>query len=147
MIISVINGPNLNLLGKREKNIYGEKTLDKINESLTKIAEEKDTQIKFFQSNSEGGIVDRIQKDGFQCDGIILNAAAYTHTSVAIRDAILAVNAKVIEVHLSNIYARESFRHNSFISDVCCGVISGFGDYSYTLALNAIIHKLGDENE
>lgn len=140
--ILVIHGPNLNLLGKREPDIYGAETLEDINNKLVDIAEEKDVKLKFFQLNSEGEIVTFIGENMDWADGIIINPAAYTHTSVAIRDALSAVELPVIEVHLSNIYKREKFRHHSYISSVAVGVISGFGSQSYELALLAMIRVL-----
>ena len=140
--ILLIHGPNLNLLGKREPNIYGKFSLEKINKSLLKIAKSQKVQLKIVQSNHEGEIVDLIGKSKPAFDVIIINPAAYTHTSVAIRDAIAATAAPAVEVHLSNIYARESFRQNSLIAPVCKGQISGFGALSYTLALQAAIHLI-----
>jgi len=133
MKIIIINGPNLNLLGKREKEIYGDKDFETYLEKLKK--EFPTAEISFFQSNVEGEIINKIHQVGFNFDGIILNAGAYTHTSVAIRDAIAGITTAVIEVHLSNVYARESFRHESLIAPKCIGSISGFGVESYRLAL------------
>lgn len=141
--ILVIHGPNLNLLGQREKDIYGTTTLEEINDLLRKTAQEHKIAVEFFQSNHEGEIVDKIgqtKKDGF--NAILINPAAYTHTSVAIRDAIAAVNLPTVEVHLSNIYAREAFRHTSLIAPVSVGQISGFGINSYVLGLKAIVRLL-----
>jgi 3-dehydroquinate dehydratase-2 len=133
MKIIIINGPNLNLLGKREKEVYGD---EKFETFLSKLKNEfKGVDIAYFQSNVEGELINRIHETGFTYDGIILNAGAYTHTSVAIRDAIAAVTTDVIEVHLSNIFARESFRHESLIAPKCIGSISGLGMESYRLAL------------
>lgn len=140
--ILLIHGPNLNLLGNREPDIYGKFSLDRINKTLLKIADEEKVQLKIIQSNHEGEIVDLIGKSQGKFNFLIINPAAYTHTSVAIRDAIAASNTPAIEVHLSNIYARESFRQNSLIAPVCKGQISGFGALSYTLALQAAIHIL-----
>lgn len=134
MKIIIINGPNLNMLGKREASHYGGMTLDEINAKIQDKANEYGIQVKFFQSGSEGAIVERIH-DTISADGIILNAGAYTHTSIAIRDALLAVKVPFIEVHLSNVFARETFRHISLLSDVAEGVICGFKEYSYLLAL------------
>lgn len=133
MDIYIINGPNLNLLGKRETAVYGAKSFDE----YFPVLQEKypDTKLMYFQSNSESEIIDKIHEIGFEADGIILNAGAYTHTSVAIRDAIAAISAPVIEVHISNVYQREDFRHRSYISAVCKGVIAGFGMSSYRLAV------------
>ncbi|MBL7196868.1 MAG: type II 3-dehydroquinate dehydratase [Candidatus Omnitrophica bacterium] len=140
--ILLIHGPNLNLLGKREPKIYGKFSLEKINKSLLKIADKEKIQLKIIQSNHEGEIVDLIGKSKPTFDVIIINPAAYTHTSVAIRDAIAASTTPTIEVHLSNIYARETFRQTSLIAAVCKGQISGFGALSYTLALQAAIHLI-----
>lgn len=133
MKIAIINGPNLNLLGKREKDIYGEESFD----SFLNRLQEKYPEVDFysFQSNIEGELIDEIQKRGFDMDGIILNPGGYTHTSVAIADAVAAIPAKVIEVHISNIHAREEFRRISLLSPTCMGVISGLGLKGYELAL------------
>lgn len=144
-LILVINGPNLNLLGVREKSIYGAETIDSINKKLLGIAKEHDINIDFFQSNHEGAIVDKIHQAHNNADFLIINPAAYTHTSIAIRDAILATKIPTIEIHLSNIYAREEFRHHSFISAVAKGIISGFGPHSYVLALNAAMENLSQK--
>jgi len=138
MKILVINGPNLNMLGKREKSIYGEMTLESINEMLVKRAD-GNALVEFFQSNHEGDIIGMIHRT--DADGIILNAGAYTHTSIAIRDALLAVSKPVVEVHLSNVFAREEFRHKSYISDIAKGVISGFGAMSYVFALEYFLEQ------
>ncbi|MFT5169414.1 MAG: 3-dehydroquinate dehydratase-2 [Candidatus Omnitrophota bacterium] len=141
--ILVIHGPNLNLLGEREEDVYGLTTLDEINEQLQKNASEENVEIDFFQSNHEGEIVDKIgvsKKENV--NAILINPAAYTHTSVAIRDAIAAVKVPTIEVHLSNVYAREEFRHTSLIAPVAHGQISGFGVDSYMLGLKATINLL-----
>ena len=135
--ILVINGPNLNLLGKRETDIYGDDTIDSINTELKKIAKDEKAAIEFFQSNHEGDIVDKI--NGADADGILINPAAYTHTSVAIRDAISAKNIPTVEVHLSNIYAREEFRHKSLVAPVVSGQVTGFGRYSYVLGIKALM--------
>lgn len=133
----IINGPNLNLLGKREPEIYGNATFEGFLEQLR--AAYPQLEISYYQSNVEGELINKIHETGFDYDGIILNAGAYTHTSIALRDAIKAVTTPVIEVHLSNVHARESFRHISMISAVCKGVIAGFGTDSYRLALEALI--------
>jgi len=133
--IIIINGPNLNLLGQRETDIYGNKSFENYLSDLK--SKYTDLEIEYFQSNIEGEIIDKLQEVGFSFDGIILNAAAYTHTSVGIADSIAAINTPVIEVHISNIYAREKFRHNSLISRNAKGVICGFGLQSYELALKA----------
>lgn len=140
--ILVIHGPNLNMLGKREPEIYGSKTLDEINLELKKKAEELNLNISFFQSNSEGEIVTKLQESFQKINGLIINAAAYSHTSVAIRDAVAMLNIPVAEVHLSNIFKREKFRHESYLSDISTGVICGFGDMVYTLALYALKEKV-----
>ncbi len=141
--ILVIHGPNLNLLGSREKDIYGATTLAEINNKLKSIAEKNNVVLETLQSNHEGEIVDAIGKvKQNQIDAILINPAAYTHTSIAIRDAIAAVNVPTIEVHLSNIYAREEFRHTSLIAPVSYGQISGFGVSSYILGLEATINLL-----
>ena len=131
--IQIINGPNLNLLGKREKNIYGNQTFEQFLIILKK--EFPKIEIEYFQSNIEGEIINKLHEIGFSYDGIILNAGAYTHTSIAIADAIAAINTPVIEVHISNIFKREEFRHKSYIAPNCIGLISGFGLNSYKLAI------------
>lgn len=140
--ILVIHGPNLNLLGKREPEIYGSDTLAAINQNLNNMAQKNNINLQAFQSNNEGEIVSRIQQAGAdQIDFIIINPAAYTHTSVAIRDAFLATRIEFIEVHLSNVFAREEFRMHSYLSDLAVGIISGFGKNSYLLAFEAaVIH-------
>jgi len=140
--ILLIHGPNLNLLGTRETQIYGKMSLKKINESLQKIAKKEKVQLKIAQSNHEGEIVDLIGKAKKSFKYIIINPAAYTHTSVAIRDAISACSIPTLEVHLSNIYSREEFRQHSLIAPVCKGQIAGFGPASYELALLAAIRDL-----
>ncbi len=139
MKIQIINGPNLNLLGKREKDIYGNQNFESFFSSLQERFPQ--TDLTYFQSNHEGEIVDRIQEIGFSFDGIVLNGGAYTHTSVAIRDAIAAVTTPVIEVHISNVHAREKFRHNSYLSGVCRGIIVGLGLDGYRLAIEHFINK------
>jgi len=141
--VLVLHGPNLNLLGLREPEHYGKDTLDNINERLVKQAEAAGFALATFQSNSEAELISKIQSLAQQDIGyIIINPAAFTHTSVAMRDALAAVKIPFIEVHLSNIYAREAFRQHSYFSDIATGVISGFGAESYTLALNYVIHQL-----
>ncbi|MFT5504691.1 MAG: 3-dehydroquinate dehydratase-2 [Gammaproteobacteria bacterium] len=136
----VIHGPNLNMLGSREPGVYGSDTLSSIDQSLQDLASEHAINLETFQSNSEGEIVSRIQQSGSDnIDFILINPAAYTHTSVAIRDAFLAVNIPFIEIHLSNVYARDSFRRHSYLSDVAFGVIGGFGKNSYLLAFQAAV--------
>jgi 3-dehydroquinate dehydratase-2 len=143
MNILLIHGPNLQLLGKRQPEIYGSQTLEDINSHLRDIAAQRSVELRTFQSNHEGEIVSFIGDHIDWADGVLINPAAYTHTSVAIRDALSAVHLPVIEIHLSNIYAREPFRHHSYVSPIAVGVISGFGAYSYELALEAMIHILG----
>ncbi len=142
--ILVLNGPNLNLTGIREPGIYGSKSLDQINDGLTRAFDGK-IRLEFAQSNCEGTLIDKIQQAGLdtECVGIVLNAGAYTHYSYAIADAIAAVKAPVVEVHLSNPSAREEFRHRSVIAPVCRGSISGFGATSYVLAINALLSLRG----
>lgn len=136
--ILVIHGPNLNMLGNRETGLYGTENMDDINRRMAEKGLESGVAIDFFQSNSEGRIIDRIQSANGAYDGIIINPAAYTHTSVAIRDALLILDIPVVEIHLSNIYRRESFRHRSLIADVVSGQICGFGSHGYLLALDAV---------
>ena len=139
MNIAIINGPNLNLLGKREPNIYGSVTFDEYFISLKK--EFSNIEFDYFQSNIEGKIIDRIHKVGFSSDCILLNAAAYTHTSVAIGDAIKSITAPVIEIHISNTFSREDFRHRSYITPVAKGLIVGFGIDSYRLGVLSLLNK------
>lgn len=138
MKILIIHGPNLNLLGRRETDVYGTKTLDEINKLLKQLAKELKVEIDIKQSNHEGEIVDLIQNSK-QYSSLLINPAAYTHTSIAIRDAIAAVDMPAVEIHLSNIYKREEFRHKSLISPVAYGQISGFGPESYLLGLRAAV--------
>ncbi|MCB1947972.1 type II 3-dehydroquinate dehydratase [Nitrosomonas sp.] len=134
--ILVIHGPNLNLLGMREPEIYGSETLQDINRNLTRIAEKAAVEIVFFQSNAESALIERIQQTMTDStDFIVINPAAYTHTSVALRDALAAVRLPFIEIHLSNVFSRETFRHHSYFSDIAIGVISGLGSKGYELAL------------
>jgi len=149
MNILVLNGPNLNLLGKREPEIYGSRTLETILAELTDYANSRDTMLFHYQSNAEHELVNRIQSvllDAAEpdkaIDGIIINPAAFTHTSVALRDALLAVNIPFIEVHLSNVHKRENFRHHSYFSDIASGVIVGLGEQGYRFALDALITSL-----
>jgi len=137
--ITVIHGPNLNLLGTREPDVYGRTTLKEINRKLTTLAKELGVALATFQSNSEGALVDRIQAARESADAIVINAGAYTHTSVAIRDALVATQLPVVEVHLSNTYKREAFRHRSLIADVAAGQVVGFGVDSYLLGLRAAV--------
>lgn len=140
--ILVLHGPNLNLLGKREPGIYGVETLETINAALIDRAATLQVQLDFFQSNSEGALVDCIHAALGVTQGILINPAAYTHTSVALRDAIAAVALPTVEVHLSNVYKREEFRHHSYIAPVAIGQISGFGADSYLLGLEALVRHL-----
>lgn len=139
MKIQVIHGPNLNMLGTREPEVYGEATLESINAMLEEESARHDIELKTYQSNAEGELVTAIQETSDWADVLIINPAAYTHTSVALRDAIAATGVPTIEVHLSNIYAREEFRHHSHVAPVAVGQISGFGVDSYRLALHAAI--------
>lgn len=138
MNVLVINGPNLNLLGKREPGLYGHTTLEEIEKRLTALGLELGLKVEFAQSNSEGALVDVVQAAAGRVAAIIINPAAYTHTSIALRDAIKAVGLPTVEVHLSNIHAREEFRHTSLTAPVCRGVIAGFGAEGYLLALRAV---------
>jgi len=140
--ILVIHGPNLNLLGLREPDVYGAVTQKDIDKTLKAIAEEENLSLKVFQSNSEGELVDAIQGAAGRFDGILINPAAYTHTSVALRDAAAAVGLPVVEVYLSNIYKREEFRHHSYMAPVAVGQVSGFGAYSYVLGLYGLIQEI-----
>lgn len=137
MKILVINGPNLNMLGRREPEIYGSFTLDEVNRRMTELASELGAEVSFFQSNHEGELVQKIQEAPGTYDAIVINPGAYTHTSIALRDAISSTGMPVVETHISNIYRREEFRQHSYISGVAAGQISGFGAESYLLALRA----------
>lgn len=141
MKIFIVNGPNLNMLGKREPEIYGRDTLESINAELTELCNELGIEAEFYQSNCEGEIINILHSARENADGIVLNAGAYTHYSIAIRDAISASETPCIEVHLSNVHKREEFRHKSVISAVCEGVICGFGKDSYRLAVMALAKK------
>lgn len=140
--ILIIHGPNLNLLGKREPEVYGHSTLSDIDERLIARGKSLDVAVETLQSNHEGVLVDAIHAAMGIHDGIVINAGAYTHTSVALRDAIAATNIPTVEVHLSNIYRREEFRHHSYIAAVAIGQISGFGGHSYVLGLEALVNHL-----
>jgi 3-dehydroquinate dehydratase-2 len=138
----VIHGPNLNLLGQREPEIYGRQSLDEINAGLLSLGEKLGLEIETFQSNHEGDIVDRIQMAVGSCDGILINPAAYTHTSIAIRDALSLLDIPVVEIHLSNIYKREPFRHKSLVADIAAARISGFGAQGYLLGLQGLVNLI-----
>ncbi len=140
--ILLLHGPNLNLLGKREPDIYGAMTLDEINRRLTELAAQRGVELRAFQANSEGALVDALQEAMSWADGVIFNPGAYTHTSVALRDAIAGTGLNVVEVHLSNVHAREEFRHKSLLAPVCIGQISGFGWRSYVLGLEGLLEAL-----
>lgn len=149
MNILVLNGPNLNLLGKREPEVYGSMTLENIISDLRRYAESVDVELTHFQSNAEHELIEKIQNvliDSLPIHGIIINPAAFTHTSVAIRDALLALNLPIIEVHLSNVHARESFRQHSYISDIANGVIVGLGHLGYRFAVDALVSKYTTKN-
>jgi len=144
MKVVVIQGPNLNMLGVREQNIYGPMKLDDIHAQMQGFAEQNGVEIEFFQSNLEGEIVDRLQECLGDADGIVINPAAYTHTSIAIRDAISAIQIPTVEVHLSNIHQREEFRHTSLTAPVCSGQIVGFGPFGYHLAMLSVIQIMNE---
>ena len=144
MKVVVIQGPNLNMLGMREQNIYGPMKLDDIHNQMENVAKQNNVEIEFFQSNLEGEIVDKLQECLGDADGIIINPAAYTHTSIAIRDAIAAIQIPTVEVHLSNIYQREEFRQKSLTAPVCAGQIAGFGPFSYHLAMVSILQIMNE---
>jgi 3-dehydroquinate dehydratase-2 len=140
----ILHGPNLNLLGTREPGVYGSLTLEEINHRLIALAEETGIQVRTLQSNHEGILIDALHEAGEWAAGVVFNPGAYTHTSVALRDAIAAIDIPVVEVHLSNVYAREEFRHKSLLAPVCVGKITGFGWHSYRLGLLALITMSAD---
>ena len=142
MHLLLLNGPNLNLLGQREPGLYGADTLEAIEQRLSAEAGDLGVALTCFQSNHEGALVDRIHQARGQVDGILINAGAFTHTSVALRDSLLGVAIPYVELHLSNVHAREAFRHHSYLADQALGVISGFGPASYSLALQGLVTKL-----
>ncbi|HSL28376.1 MAG TPA: type II 3-dehydroquinate dehydratase [Anaerolineales bacterium] len=147
MKILVLHGPNLNLLGRREPEIYGSMTLHDIDVALTELGHKLGAELKCLQSNHEGALIDALQEAHDWADGVLFNPGGYTHTSVALRDTILAIEIPVIEVHLSNVYAREEFRHRSMISAVCRGKITGLGWRSYTLGLRGLVEMLAEKQE
>lgn len=140
MKLLVINGPNINMLGKREPGIYGLETYEELIKNIELHAESRGIKVEFYQSNAEGDLIDKIQ-NCYDIDGIVINAAAYTHTSVALRDALVAVNIPFVEVHISNVFSREEFRHKSFLSEKAVGVITGFGVYSYLFGIDYFFYK------
>ena len=142
--ILVLNGPNLNLLGTREPGIYGSRTLDDIMGALVEWAKENDCEARPIQSNSEGELIDALHEARTWADGVVVNAGAYTHTSVALRDAISAIELPVVETHLSNVHAREEFRHHSMLAPVCLAVVAGFGSDGYRVALSGLLAHLAD---
>ena len=142
MKIQIINGPNLNLLGVREPGIYGGRSFEDFLPVLK--AKFPDIKIEYFQSNSEGELIDKLQKVGFTHDGVVLNAGAYTHTSIALQDCIRALKCPVVEVHISNVHRREVFRHQSYLSSVCLGVVCGFGLHGYVMAIDGILAHLSN---
>lgn len=145
MKILVLHGPNLNLLGTREPEVYGSMTLDDINHKLIELGKELDVEVKCLQSNHEGALIDALHDARIWAGGVVFNPGGYTHTSVALRDAISSIHIPVVEVHLSNVYAREEFRHVSLVSAVCKGKITGFGWNSYMLGLRALVETLSGE--
>ena len=142
----LLNGPNLNMLGTREPEKYGTVTLEYIEKNLKEVAMQNNVELSCYQSNHEGDLIDKIQTSNGNFNGIIFNAGGYTHTSVALRDAIASVNTPVVEIHMTNIHAREEFRHNSLISPVCIGQICGFGENSYKLGFYALLEYLKNNN-
>ena len=140
--ILVLHGPNLNLLGTREPDVYGTTSLDEINADITAVAKEWGAEVEFFQSNHEGGLIDRVQEASSWADGLLVNPAGLSHSSVSLRDALAAADLPVVEVHLSNVYAREEFRRHSYVSEIAVGVVSGFGAMSYRLGLHALLDNL-----
>ena len=142
MKIQIINGPNLNLLGKREPDIYGNRSFEDYLPTLQ--ARFPDIELHYYQSNVEGELINKLQEVGFSVDGIVLNAGAYTHTSIALQDCIRALKCPVVEVHISNVHRREAFRHQSYLSSVCLGVVCGFGLHGYVMAIDGILAHLSN---
>lgn len=147
MRIAVVHGPNLDLLGSREPDVYGSGTLEQLNERLVQLGRDVGASLECVQANGEGTLVDHIQRLAPGCSGFLVNAGAYTHTSIALRDALVGVARPFVEVHLSNVYAREPFRHQSYLADRAIGVVAGFGVSSYLLALRALVDHLRAGNE
>ena len=146
MRILVMHGPNLNMPGQREAAVYGDATLSDINVAMKSLADDLGVEIETFQSNHEGELVDKLQQSKGQVDGIVINPAAFTHTSIALRDAFLAVSIPFVEVHISNVYSREPFRHKSLLSDVAIGVVAGFGPLSYTMGLKGLLGYFSEKS-
>jgi 3-dehydroquinate dehydratase II len=145
MRIAVVHGPNLNLLGDREPDVYGRVTLPEIDSELSRLARTLGAEVECFQSNAEGALVEYVQSMRGRASGLLINAGAYTHTSIALRDALVAVGLPFVEVHLSNVFAREQFRQHSYLADRALGVVSGFGSDSYLLGLRALVQRLARE--
>lgn len=144
--ILVVHGPNLNLLGSREPAIYGTTTLEEINTNLAAVAKAAGAEVECFQSNHEGALIDRIQEAPASFDGIVINPGALTHTSIALRDALAATRLPIVEVHLSNVHAREEFRRHSFVSPIAVGVVCGFGAASYRLAIDGLLERIREKS-
>lgn len=142
MRIAVVHGPNLNLLGRREPGIYGTESLEEVNRRVEELCTALDVEARFFQANGEGALIEYIQEAGAEVDGFLVNAGGYTHTSVALRDALAAVGRPFVEVHLSNVHAREAFRHRSLLAGLAAGVVTGFGVDSYLLGLRGLVNGL-----
>ena len=145
--ILIVNGPNLNLLGRREPEVYGRVTLEELNEQLRELGRDLNLELMFYQSNSEGAIIDYLHQEGFEADGLIINPGALTHSSHSLRDAIGGIGIEAVEVHISNIYGREEFRRTSVIAPVCRGQLVGFGYYGYAMALSYFADKSVGEND